>query len=151
MTERMKKADAFQKMNFNCAQSVLAAFGDLTGLDDETAKRIAGGLAAGIGSSRNEVCGALSGAILVLSLLTPHVTPSCQEEKDRVYAVSREFRSRFEARFGCTGCGELLSREHSQADWDWAAELKSRRICIVFVVEAVRMLEDYLRELGVDA
>ena len=42
MTERMKKADAFQKMNFNCAQSVLAAFGDLTGLNDETAKKIAG-------------------------------------------------------------------------------------------------------------
>ena len=47
MTERMKKADAFQKMNFNCAQSVLAAFGDLTGLDDETAKKVAGGLGGG--------------------------------------------------------------------------------------------------------
>ena len=44
-----------------------------------------------------------------------------------------------------------MNREHSQADWDWAAELKSRRICIVFVVEAVRMLEEYLRELGIDA
>ena len=74
-----------------------------------------------------------------------------QEEKDRVYAVSREFRSRFEARFGCTGCGALLNREHPQTDWDWAAELNSRRICIVFVVEAVRMLEEYLKELGVDA
>ena len=62
MTERMKKADAFQKMNFNCAQSVLAAFGDLTGLDDETAKKVAGGLGGGIGGCRNEVCGALSGA-----------------------------------------------------------------------------------------
>jgi len=151
MTERMKKADAFQKMNFNCAQSVLAAFGDLTGLDDETAKKIAGGLGGGMGGCRSEVCGALSGAILVLGMLTPHVTPVCQEEKDRVYAVSREFRSRFETRFGCTGCGALLNREHSQADWDWAAELKSRRICIVFVVEAVRMLEEYLRELGIDA
>ena len=51
----------------------------------------------------------------------------------------------------CTGCGALLNREHPQADWDWAAELNSRRICIVFVVEAVRMLEEYLRELGIEA
>lgn len=149
MTERMKKAWEFQNMNFNCAQSVLAAFHDVTGLNDETAKRIAGGLGAGFGGSREEACGALSGAILVLGFAAPHVTPACQEEKDRVYAVAKEFRSRFQARFGGTGCGELLGLTHSEADWQWAEELKSRRICIVFVVEAVRMLEEYLKELGV--
>ena len=149
MTERMKKAWEFQNMNFNCAQSVLAAFSDLTGLDDETAKKVAGGLGAGFGSSKAEACGALSGAVLVLGFVMPHVTPTCQDEKDRVYAVAREFRSRFLARFGETGCGALLNREHSEADWQWAQELKSRRICIVFVVEAVHMLEEYLKELGV--
>ena len=148
MTERMKKAEAFQNMNFNCAQSVLAAFSDVTGLDDETAKRIAGGLGAGFGGSREEACGALSGAILVLGYAAPHITPNNQEEKDRVYAVAREFRRRFAERFGDTGCGALLNREHSEADWQWARELNSRRICIVFVVEAVRMLEEYLKELG---
>jgi len=149
MTERMKKAESFQNMNFNCAQSVLAAFNDVTGLDDDAAKRIAGGLGAGFGGSREEACGALSGAILVLGYAAPHITPSNQEEKDRVYAVAREFRRRFAERFGETGCGALLNREHSEADWKWAEELKSRRICIVFVVEAVRMLEEYLKELNV--
>ena len=71
MTERMKKADAFQKQNFNCAQSVLAAFGDLTGLDDETAKKIAGGLGGGMGGCRSEVCGALSGAIFYAPIKIP--------------------------------------------------------------------------------
>ena len=148
MTDRMKLADQYQKKNFNCAQSVLAAFGDLTGLPEETAKAVAGGLGGGIGGCRDEVCGALSGAILVLGMLLPHPADSCQEEKDRVYAASREFRRRFLERFGYTGCGELLSHEASEADKAWASELKSRRICIVFVVEAVRMLEGYLKELG---
>ena len=69
---RWEMAEAYRKQSFNCAQCVLLSFGDLTGLTEETAKAIAGGLGGGFGGCKEEACGALSGAVLVLGLLVPH-------------------------------------------------------------------------------
>ena len=52
---------------YNCAQSVLYAYGPELGMDGETALKVATGLGAGMGR-RGEVCGALTGGILVLGL-----------------------------------------------------------------------------------
>jgi C_GCAxxG_C_C family probable redox protein len=52
---------------YNCAQSVLYAYGPDLGLEAETALKVATGLGAGMGR-RGEVCGALTGGILVLGL-----------------------------------------------------------------------------------
>ena len=150
MTRRQKVADDCRKKDFNCAQCLLTAFGDLTGLPYETGLAVAGGLGGGIGC-KEEVCGALSGAILVLGLLVPHTKDNDLETKRHIYDVAAEFRRRFVERFGCARCLELLDTQQSEADWAMAAELKSRRICAVFIVEAVRMLEEYLRELGIPA
>ena len=43
---------------------------------------------------------------------------------------------------------ELLTNEASEADRKWAAELGAERVCPVFIMETVRLLEDYLQELG---
>ena len=68
-TERIKKANACHDRGFNCSQSVLAAFADVTGLSEEESFRIAAGFGRGAGTG--ELCGALSGAVMVLSLATP--------------------------------------------------------------------------------
>ncbi len=41
---RWEMAEAYRKKSFNCAQCVLLSFGDLTGLTEEKAKAIAGGM-----------------------------------------------------------------------------------------------------------
>ncbi len=146
--KREELADALRRKDYNCAQSVLAAFGDLTGLPEETALAVAGGLGGGIGGSRDEVCGALSGAELVVGLLYPHTAPNDLDGKKLVYEKAAEVRRRFLARFGAVRCGELLEREHSPEDWQQAQALGSRRICAVFIVEAVRILEEFLLEEG---
>lgn len=60
---------AMQKFlaGYNCAQSVLYAFAPDLGLDGETALKVATGLGAGM-ARRGEVCGAVTGGILVLGL-----------------------------------------------------------------------------------
>ena len=45
---------------YGCCQSVVAAFADLYGLDDEMAKRIGAGFGGGVGRMRM-MCGAVSG------------------------------------------------------------------------------------------
>ncbi len=148
MNERMKLANAYHDKKFNCAQSVLLAFGDKTGLDEKTARAIAGGMGGGVGGCKEEICGALSGAVLALGMLLPHVEEDDQAAKERIYGTVSEFRRRFTERFGYCRCGDLLNNEASEADRKWADEIGAERVCPVFIMETVQMLEDYLQELG---
>ena len=145
---RWEMAEAYRKQSFNCAQCVLLSFGDLTGLTEETAKAIAGGLGGGFGGCKEEeACGALSGAVLVLGLLVPHTQADDLDAKRRVYEAAAEFRRRFAERFGCTRCGGLLALEPKPEDRQLAERLGSRRICAAFIAETVVLLEAYLKEL----
>jgi len=64
-----KAADIFNG-GHNCAQAVLGAFCEEYGLDTDTALRIARGLGSGVRNA--EICGAVSGAVLVIGLKYGH-------------------------------------------------------------------------------
>ena len=144
---RCELAYQYHERGFNCAQSVLAAFGDLTRLPEREAMAVSGGFGGGIGGSHREVCGAMSGAVMALSLLYPHVEEDDAESKRRLYAVIREFQKRFAERFGYSDCGDLLkARVQPQGA---ALELGISQHCAVLIVSAVEIAERMLREAGV--
>ena len=66
---RCKLANDYHRRGFNCCQSVLAAFSDLTGMSEQESFNVAGGFGSGAGTG--ELCGAVSGAVMTLGLLTP--------------------------------------------------------------------------------
>ncbi|MBQ8236107.1 MAG: C_GCAxxG_C_C family protein, partial [Clostridia bacterium] len=68
MTDHAKLAEEKFLKGYTCAQAVLCAFGDLTGLDEQTALALSASFGGGMGRMR-PVCGALSGAFMVLGLL----------------------------------------------------------------------------------
>ena len=70
---------------YNCAQAVAAAFGDLTGLDKKTAARMASCFGGGMGRMR-EVCGAVSGMLVVAGVLYGYDDPKATREKRELYA-----------------------------------------------------------------
>ena len=142
-----EKAAQYHAQGFNCAQSVLASCGEYTGLDERAALAIAGGLGGGFGGCKEEACGALSGAVLVLGLLVPHTQADDLDAKRQVYEAAAEFRRRFAERFGGTRCGGLLALEPKPEDRQLAERLGSRRICAAFIAETVVLLEAYLKEL----
>ena len=49
--KRFELADSYHKRGFNCCQSVLAAFSDLTGLSEKDCLAIGGGFGSGGGCS----------------------------------------------------------------------------------------------------
>ena len=49
--KRFELADSYHKRGFNCCQSVLAAFSDLTGLSEQASFDIGGGFGGGHGGS----------------------------------------------------------------------------------------------------
>jgi C_GCAxxG_C_C family probable redox protein len=92
---------------YNCAQSVLYAYGPELGLDGETALRVATGLGAGMGR-RGEVCGALTGGILVLGLKYGRGEQHDRSATEQTYQKTLELMARFEQRHGSCFCRVLL-------------------------------------------
>ena len=64
MDHGIKAAELFLQ-GYNCAQAVAVAFCDVTGLPEQQAARMASAFGGGMGRLR-EVCGAVSGMLLVL-------------------------------------------------------------------------------------
>ena len=92
----------------NCSQSVLAAFGKETGVDPDTALRIADGFGGGMGRNQN-VCGAVTGGIMVLGLLFSKGETGTHAEKDELYVRVRRFMAAFEGEYGSVTCKTLLN------------------------------------------
>ena len=96
------------KSGANCAQAVLCAFAKECGLTESEAMRIASGFGGGMGRLR-EVCGAVSGMILVANILKGNSDPSDKAAKDAHYALIQELASEFKAENNSIICRELLN------------------------------------------
>ena len=145
--DRCAKAYEYHKQGYNCAQSVAGAFADLTGLAPEQLMAATGGFGGGVGGSHAEVCGAVSGGVLVLSLLHPHTDGADRAGKAAVYALTKEFRRRFEEVFGLTRCGDLLRPRPGVTERNPASQrLGVTAHCDNMIVTAVEILDQMLQE-----
>ena len=85
-----KLAEENFRKGYNCAQSVLLAFGDVTGLDDKTAAMLSSSFGGGLGRLR-EICGTVSGAAMVLGLVQGYADSDDPEAKTAHYHRVQEF------------------------------------------------------------
>ena len=133
--DRCAAAYAYHKQGYNCAQSVAGAFADLTGTAPKPPM-------AAISCS-----GAVSGGVLVLSLLHPHTDGEDRAGKVRLYAQAKEFRRRFQEVFGLTRCGDLLRARPGVTERNPASQrLGVTAHCDNMIVTAVEILEQMLQE-----
>lgn len=144
--DRCAIAYQYHKEGYNCAQSVVGAFLDKLDMTKEQAMAAAGGFGGGVGGSHAEMCGAVSGGVMVLSWLNPHVEGADKEGKKHVYAVAKEFRQRYADAFdGLTRCGELLkARPAVNEKTRAAARLEITAHCDVMIITAVEIVEEML-------
>ena len=91
-----------KKNRNNCAQAVLCAFAEETGLPEETLRKIGAGLGLGMGCMEG-TCGALSGAEIVLGLVKFEGKP--------VYPEAAKLLEEFRRRCGSTICREIKGRD----------------------------------------
>ena len=85
MLKKSEKARELFKTGLNCSQSVVAAFADVLGLSEQTAARLSAGLGGGVGRQR-EVCGAVSGAAMVLGFVLAERTERTKNAPMKRYA-----------------------------------------------------------------
>ena len=146
MSRTHRAVQAFEH-DFACSQSVLSAFADPADMSRDTALRVAAGFGGGLARS-GEICGAVAGAVMALSL--KHCGTPAEEplSKEQAYPAVREFLARFRELHGTLQCRDLLGVDiGAPGGLERAREqdlFKSR--CPVFVRDAARILEVLLPE-----
>jgi C_GCAxxG_C_C family probable redox protein len=96
MSEGEKAVTLFDK--FNCAQSVFAACGPREGIDQRTCLLVAGAFGGGMGRM-GEVCGAVTGALMVLGARCEEMATNPEQARGPLYErvnafADAEFKSR---------------------------------------------------------
>ena len=107
--DRCAEAFRYRNERYNCAQAVALAFADLLGREPSDVEAAMSGFGGGVGGSFQELCGAVSGGVLVLGMLDPDVTETDRAGRKRVYPKAKALRDRFEETFGHIHCGDLRS------------------------------------------
>lgn len=122
----------------NCSQSVLGAFADRFDYSEEELHRISA--AFGGGMQRGDTCGAVSGALMALSL-------EYGDDMELLRQKVAELQQAFSERFGSTICRELLGYDFSvpgERERCAASGIKQER-CPEYVCAAVELLEEIFK------
>ena len=98
MMDRKEYAQSLRKNGYNCCHAVLSAFGEESGLPDETLRRMGAAFGGGMGNM-NGPCGALCGAQMALGLLRYEGRP--------LHAAARRIQAAFVEKTGGQICREI--------------------------------------------
>ena len=139
-----EKAYAAFKSGYNCAQAVAVAFCDVTGLTESRAARMASPFGGGMGRMR-EVCGAVSGMLMVLGILYGYDDPQADTVKMQLYTEVQALAEDFKKESGSIICRELLENPPSDPNPSpRTAEYYAMRPCEQMVYTAARLMEEYI-------
>lgn len=147
MSERTQRAVELFKSGFNCSQSVFAAFAGEFGMDEETALKVSAGLGGGVGRAR-EVCGAVSGAAMLVGFKYGATDGDDTEAKQRCYQVVQQIIAEFKENNPSIVCRELLAL-NEKVSTDPKPEARTeqyykKRPCVQLVEDAARAVEKIL-------
>ena len=154
LEERVAKAKRlFKEEGYNCCQAVVMAYNDLFDMDDSLAASLSSGFGGGMGRLR-EVCGSVSGMVMLAGLIAPAADPSAKDGRTRNYSLVQEVAGEFKEINGSIVCRELLglvpmgssspAPAESPEPSDRTPEYYKKRPCVKMVEEAARIWCEYL-------
>jgi C_GCAxxG_C_C family probable redox protein len=103
--ETAQNARAYFEGGLYCAESVLLSLAQAQGVESDLVPRIATGFCSGL-ARRGGLCGALSGAVMGLSLAAGR--SSAAEPVDPSYALVQALLLDFDAQHAAVSCPDLL-------------------------------------------
>lgn len=141
-----EKAAQLFLQGYNCAQAVAVAFCDVTGLQPEFAAKMASSFGGGMGRLR-EVCGAVSGMLMVAGLLYGYAVPGDDQIKKEHYQLVQHLAGQFREEVGSIVCREILKNPPTDpAPTPRTEEFYRKRPCTRMVMLAAQVLDRYLAE-----
>lgn len=148
MTPKEQLAHDYFYQGYNCAQSVFTAFHEEMGLDEALALKLTTALGGGVAGMR-EICGAVTGAAMALSMLQGSIGPGDQEKKKALYATVQSVAGKFQQRYATVNCGRLLELNDiipSPAPALRDAKYYEERPCGNYVEACARLVEEELQK-----
>ncbi len=107
MTRQVDDAVKMFDEGFVCSQAVFAAFAEDYGLDKKLSLKIADAFGGGIARNQ-EICGAVSGAVMLISLKHGKTESGDSASHERTYELVNRFIDKFAEKNGSINCFELL-------------------------------------------
>ena len=145
MDHELQAAQLFLE-GYNCAQAITVAFSDVTGLDKDFSARMASSFGGGMGRMR-EVCGAVSGMLMVAGILYGYDENSHESAKKEHYALVQSLAGQFKEEVGSIICREILKNPPSDPNpTPRTEEFYRQRPCTRMVMVAARILDTYITE-----
>lgn len=143
MDHSMQAAQLFLD-GYNCAQAVAVAFCDVTGQTPEQAALLMSSFGGGMGRMR-EVCGAVSGMLMVAGYLYGYSDPTDDTAKMAHYTLVQELAGKFRQQVGSIVCRDILKNPPSDpAPTPRTEEFYKQRPCARMVVLAAQILDEYI-------
>ncbi len=131
---------------YNCAQAVVVAFAEELGMTKEQAAKMASSFGGGMGRMR-EVCGAVSGMLLVAGMLYGYDMPGDDKAKKEHYVLVQQLAGRFRERMGSIVCREILKNPPSDPNpTPRTAEFYQKRPCARMVRLAASIMDECMTE-----
>ncbi len=146
LMEKAEKAAGYFDRKFNCAQAVLAVFGEESGLSVDHCMKVACSFGGGMGKQQL-TCGAVTGALMALGLIKGMGVEDDVSAKEQTYDLTVKFCDEFKARHGSLDCRTLL-RGLDMNDTEGKRMISELQLhttlCPQFVKDAVRIAEKIL-------
>ncbi len=141
----VEQAVAFYKSGYTCAQSILASFGPRYGLQKALAFKIGEPFGAGT-SCTNDMCGSVTGAIMVLGLEYGSTQNDDSVARITTYHRVNELILRFKALHGSIQCSDLLGYDLSDPQQlQTVLEIGLfTQLCPVLVNDAAQILNELI-------
>ena len=145
MDREYRAAELFAE-GYNCAQAVIMVFSDIIGMDEKQCAKLSSSFGGGMGRQR-EVCGAVSGMLMVAGLLYGYDGPEEGQIKKEHYARVQQLCEQFRNEVGSIICREILKNPPSDPNpTPRTAEFYQQRPCAHMVTLAVQIMEQYISE-----
>ena len=127
---------------FNCSQSVAAVFAEKYGLPQSMALNVVSGFGGGVRCG--EICGAVTGAAMIIGLKYGQTRADDKEAKSKCNAETVEFTTRFRSQNKSVVCRDILGYDISTPEGQEKAKNKNlfSTTCVDMVTSAVIILED---------
>ena len=129
----------------NCSQSVLCAFSDVTGFDNNTSMKLASSFGGGMGRLR-EVCGAVSAMFMIAGLLNGYSIAGDDVGKTRHYQLVQDLAKKFKEEHGTIICRELLGLdgEDNPIPSKRTDKYYAERPCLEFIKTSAEIIQKEL-------
>jgi len=143
----VEKAVYLFKKGFRSSQAILSTYGVKYGIERDAALKLASQFGNGT-SGLNDVCGAVSGAIMVLGLKYGNSKTSEYGKIEKLNEIIKEFIEKFKALNETVKCQELIGFDLDTKEGKNKAIKENRfgRICPKLVKDTAKILEDMLKE-----